>query len=173
MNEGKKFEEQFKASLIKDNFLVIRLPDPPQSFNMGDNSLRFANKNPYDLVVYKNPNLYCLELKSNKSKSISIQFDKQEKGKDIKLHQIDGLTKASQNKGVRSGFILNYRSTNNTYYLDIKDFNEFLRTSSKKSINENDVSKNGVLIPQTQIRVKYYYDFKRVVELKKEDKYAT
>ena len=165
MNEGKKFEEQFKASLIKDNFLVIRLPDPPQSFNMGDTKLRFANKNPYDLVVYKNPNLFCLELKSNKSKSISIQFNKREKGKDIKLHQIEGLTKASQNKGVRSGFILNYRNTNNTYFLDINDFNEFLATSNKKSINENDVSKKGVLIPQELVRVKYYYDFNRVGEL--------
>jgi len=151
---------------------VIRIPDPPQSFNMGDSTLRFANKNPYDLVVYKNPNLYCLELKSNKSKSISIQFNKQEKGKDIKLHQIEGLTKASLNKGVKSGFILNYRSTNNTYYLDIKDFNEFLRATTKKSINENDVVEKGVLIPQELIRVKYYYDFKRVGE-RKEKEYAT
>ena len=160
MNEGKKFEQQFKKSLLKDNFYVVRIPDPPQSFNMSDKQLRFSNKNPFDLIAFKNKTLYCLELKSNNSTSFSIQTNKDEKGKAIKLHQIEGLKEASEYEGVIAGFVINFRKVNRTYFLDINNFLEFINNTSKKSINEDDIiKKGGKLIPQKLIRVNYYYDF--------------
>ena len=122
MNEGKKFEQQFKKSLLKDEFYVLRIPDPPQSFNMSDKQLRFSNKNPYDLIAFKDSTLYCLELKSNNSTSFSIQTSKDEKGKDIKLHQIEGLKEASEYENIIAGFILNFRKINKTYFIDINTF---------------------------------------------------
>lgn len=166
MNEGKKFEKSFILSLEKQGFYVIRLPDPPQSFGMDSNFLRFSNKNPYDFLVYKKNTLFCLELKSCASTSFSIQFEKEEKGKDIKIHQIEGLMKAREFEGINSGFIFNFRKVNRTYYLDIKKFSNFLKSISKKSINEEDVvNHKGVLIPQTLLRTKYYYEFERVINL--------
>ena len=160
MNAGKKFEQQFKKSLLKDNFYVVRIPDPPQSFNQSDKQLRFSNKNPFDLIAFKNKTLYCLELKSNNSTSFSIQTSKEEKGKDIKLHQIEGLKEASEYEGVIAGFIINFRKVNRTYFLDINDFEYLYFHADKKSMNEEDIIKNrGKLIPQKLIRVNYYYDF--------------
>jgi len=161
MNEGKKFELAFKKSLLKDNFYVVRISDPPQSFNQSDKQLRFSNKNPFDLIAFKNKTLYCLELKSNNSTSFSIQTSKEEKGKDIKLHQIEGLFNASKYENIIAGFILNFRKINNrTYFIDINNFLEFINNTSKKSMNEEDIIKNGgKLIPQKLIRANYYYDF--------------
>lgn len=163
MNKGKEFEHQFKISLEKQGFYVLRLSDPPQSFSMMDKQLRFSNKNPYDFQVFKNGKLYCLELKSTASTSFSIQFSKGEKGKDIKTHQIEGLLNSSKYKDVTSGFILNFRKTNNTYFLEINNFIGFEAITSKKSINESDVIKyHGILIPQEKLRVKYIYDFESI-----------
>src|SRR5690554_2379324 len=123
MNAGKKFETYFKKSLIKDNFYVVRIPDPPQSFNQSDKQLRFSNKNPYDLIAFKNGKMYCLELKTTNSTSFSYQKDIKEKGKNIKIHQIKGLTEADyHDKDIIAGFVLNFRKVNRTYFLDINDF---------------------------------------------------
>src|SRR5690554_830637 len=160
MNAGKKFETCFKKSLLKDDFYVVRIPDPPQSFNQMDKQLRFSNKNPYDLIAFKNGKMYCLELKSCNSTSFSIQFDKKEKGKNIKIHQIEGLRNASKHKEVIAGFIFNFRKVKKTYFLEINNFGGFMISTDKKSINEQDVKDfNGILIPQKLIRVNYYYDF--------------
>lgn len=168
MNVGKKFESQFKKSLLKDNFYVVRIPDPPQSFNQSDKQLRFSNKNPFDLIAFKNKTLYCLELKSNNSTSFSIQTNKDEKGKNIKLHQIEGLKEASEYEGVIAGFILNFRKINKTYFIDINNFLEYFNNTSKKSINEDDIKTHrGILIPQKLIRVNFTYDFMNIVNFYK------
>ena len=166
MNEGKKFEKQFRNSLLKEGFMVVRLPDPPQSFDYlesKNNHLRFSNKNPYDLLVFNGENLYCLELKSVKGTSISFQNADDKSSKNIKYHQIKELTEASNYKKVIAGLVLNFRKKNKTYFLDIKNFNKFNENTDKKSINENDViNYNGILIPQKLLRSNYHYSFSEI-----------
>ena len=143
-NEGKKFEEDFKKSIPDDAF-VLRIKDPAQSFSMAcrtckSNPLRFSAKNPYDYLIFYNGTLFALELKTTADKSFS--YDKQEtKGSTnmIKWHQIEGLADAHRFDNVRAGFIFNSRNANETYFVDITKFLEFMETNHKKSINLTDI----------------------------------
>lgn len=165
MNSGKIFENNFKNSIPKDIYW-IRLKDPAQSFgNNSNNNLRFSLPNPYDYLLYTNKSLFVFELKSNQGTSFSIQHSKEEKGKDIKLNQINGLTKASVHSGAYAGFVFNFRKTNNTYWLDIRKFNEFNSMTEKKSINEKDViNLSGIEIRSEIKKVNYKYFIGELLE---------
>jgi recombination protein U len=164
-NSGKIFEDDFRKS-IPHNIYFYRLRDPASSFGGGSENLRFSIQNDYDCFLYKEPNFFPVELKSTKGTSFSIQRDKKEKNKMIKLNQIKGLTKASQHSGVLAGFIFNFRSNNNnTYWLNIKNFNEFNSKTEKKSINENDVKEfGGIQIKNELKRVRYRYFIDEFIE---------
>ena len=61
-NVGKRFEENWKASIPSDVF-YYRLKDQAQSFG-GCSNLRFSSKNPCDCFLFSSPYMYALELKS-------------------------------------------------------------------------------------------------------------
>lgn len=165
-NEGKKFEEDFKKSVPED-FYFYRLRDSGSSFNpTQETGLRFSWQNDYDCFIFYKDSFFPLELKSTQGTSMSIQFTKEEKGKMIKLSQINGLMKAQKHEGVYAGFLLNFRKTEHTYWLSIKDFYLFYKFTDKKTINEKDIQENnGILIPQVKKRVRYTYDVKRMIEM--------
>jgi len=170
-NSGKVFEDEIKASIDMDRIYYYRLRDSASSFGGGNDSLRFSIKNDYDCYMYLSPNFFPLELKSNQGTSFSIQKTKEEKGKDIKLNQIQGLTHASQYPDSYSGFLLNFRSVEHTYWLDIRRFNEFNNVTDKKSINEKDVIEyGGLLVPQKLKKVRYKYDIDKMIEMIREVK---
>lgn len=163
-NTGKVFEEAIRSSILKvDDCYYYRLRDPASSFNQTDN-LRFSIQNDYDCLMYKYPTFYPMELKSTKGTSFSIQFEKKQKGKMIKLNQINGLTKASLVTGIMAGFLFNFSDKARTYWLDVVDFNIFKESTDKKSINENDIIEHGgVLIRQKLKKVNYSYDMEGLI----------
>lgn len=171
-NEGKIFEQSFQESLEKEGLYVFRVKDNPSSFGGQSQSVvRFTLNNPYDFIVYQYPYYYALELKSTKSNAFSFNiWDKKDsnyvKTAMIKKHQIEGLTKAIQYKGVISGFVFNFRNEDSTkqetYFLSINDFNDFIKDTNKKSINKLDVKKyKGTLIEQEIKKVKYNYNISK------------
>lgn len=164
MNSGKRFENDWKKS-IEDakQIYYYRLKDSPAGFGQDSKFTRFTNRNPYDCYGFYKFHLFPMELKHTKNGSISIQREKTEKNKMIKLHQIQGLAEASQYKGICAGFVFNFtneeKDINHTYWLSIADFNCFLSENSKKSINEKDtIVYNGVLITTEKKRVNYTYN---------------
>lgn len=160
-NTGKDFESQFKDSALKSpNTYFYRLKDGASAFNPTEGTgLSFTPSNDYDCFLYRHPYFFPLELKSGKGTSFSFQSDKKDKGKNIKLNQIDGLTKASLTHGIYAGFIFNFSERNRTYWMNIVDFNRFRTETNKKSINENDMLEYGcVLIQQELKKVKFNYD---------------
>lgn len=163
-NTGKVFEEAIKKSIEKvPQCYYYRLRDPASSFNQTDN-LRFSIQNDYDCLMYKYPHFYPMELKSTKGTSFSVQFEKKQKSKMIKLNQINGLTKASEIEGVKAGFLFNFSDKARTYWLDIRYFNVFMKYTEKKSINENDIIEyGGVLIEQTLKKVNYSYNMHKLI----------
>ena len=169
INEGKRFEQQWKESIDKTDYFYYRIHDAAQSFNQQTSGLRFSAKNPYDCFLYAYPTLFTLELKSTKGTSFSFwRQDFEDKTKSqtflIHKHQIEGLEKASKSEGVISGFVLNFRSTNHTYFWKINDYLNCTNGLDKKSFNEADViSNNGFLIKQTIKKVKYNYDIESFV----------
>lgn len=163
-NSGKIFEDSFRDSIDQSKIYYYRLRDPASSFGGKQEGLRFSITNDYDCFIYFYPNFFPFELKSTKGTSFSIQKEKTEKSKMIKLSQIEGLTKASKHEGIFAGFVINFRDTEHTYWLNIKDFNIFNEQTEKKSINEVDVIKHsGILVPQRLKKVKYTYDIMSLV----------
>ena len=150
-NEGKRFEESFKKSVPKDVY-YLRMIDPAIGFDITTSTQRFAPKNPYDLVLYKRPEMMCIELKSTKGKSFS--FDGA--SPSIAPHQIKALTEAS--KYCKAGFVFNLRTSECTYYVSIEKFNELIKKLNKVSLNENEIKEIGMIIPSKKLRVNYKYD---------------
>lgn len=131
---------------------------------MDSSKTRFSIKNPYDNYIYKFPYFFALELKSTKSKSIA--FSTEDNKSQIKKCQIEGLTRASEYKGIIAGFVFNFREQESTYFLDIRNFNIFVKATNKKSINIKDVVEYGaVLIPQKLKVVKYTYDLSVIFDM--------
>ena len=165
MNVGKQFELDFKNS-VPDNCILIRIPDPPQSFTQRDDT-KFSNKNLCDFYCYDTFRkiFYAFELKSTKNKYISFEDITEEKPvkKMIHKHQIIGLTKYLQYNNVVSGFIYNFRdeknNTERTYFQNIKDFNTMCKKINKFSFNEIDLLLNNAIKIQGQKkRVHYKWD---------------
>lgn len=162
-NSGKIFEDDFRKS-VPDYCFLHRLKDAAQSYNKSENT-KFAWENPCDFFIFDSNThiLYALELKSTKYKSMTIQADKTDKSKMIKLHQIESLTNMSKYDGVMAGFVFNFRDEKNnmerTYFQNIIDFNNMYEKINKQSLNEMDLLLNGaVKINGTKKRVHYTWD---------------
>lgn len=170
-NVGKKFEDNWKAS-VPDDVYFLRLHDSANSFNQDSSKLRFSMKSPYDCQLFdgKSRTLYCLELKSAAGKSMSFERNKGEnKTANIKFHQIESLTKASQYDGIQAGFVMNFRfedkDTEITYFQSIIDFNRMIKNIDKKSFNIIDLLKfNPIKIEQTKKKVNYTYNIEKFLE---------
>lgn len=168
-NVGKKFEDAIKRS-VPDYCLLIRIPDPPQSFTKRSDT-RFSVKNPCDYICYdsKNRLLYCLELKTTSSKSMSFDNIKsdEEQNHMIHRHQIEGLMKFADFDNVVAGFLFNFRhfegtdkSFETTYFQDVDSFNKMCDNVDKHSFNEIDLCMSGNIkkIIGQKKRTRYTWD---------------
>ena len=166
VNEGKNFESIFKSS--SPTYLkIVRLPDPPQSFTQRSDT-RFSKKNPYDYECYDSFHRisYSLELKSSSQKYLTYhtceEDEKKKKSANIKWHQIEGLTEASEYDNCIAGFMFNFRLDNGEqflYFMNIKDFNRYRLSTNKKSLNILDISLNGgVKISGEKLRKNYRWN---------------
>ena len=164
MNTGKVFEQNFRKSVDESEIYFLRLKDSPASFGQDSSKVRFTADNPYDNFCFYERTLFPLELKSTKSASFSFQRNKEEKGKNIKLSQIEGLTQASKYKGVYAGFVFNF-DKGETVWMNIKDFNKFYNSTTKHSINYQDILQYGcVHIGKHLLKVNYRYEIKNLLE---------
>lgn len=162
LNPGKKFEQNFSKS-IPDYVYFLRIKDSASSFSPNSKS-RFTPNNPYDFLLFYNCFLFPMELKSTNKKSFSIQRTKEDTSKEIKYQQIESLTNANSFENIFAGFILDFRNEN-TYWMDINSFNNFLLENDKKSINIEDVKKyNGIIIDKNKIRVNYKYNIEKLLK---------
>lgn len=100
--------------------------------------------------------LYCLEQKSSKGTSIPLSM--------IRQNQIDELTKAGKHYLV-AGFLINFRNKNNdTYFIEIDDFNNMLSDLNKKSFNIKDLENNNAIYIESECKkVNYMYDVKKFI----------
>lgn len=155
-NEGKKFENDIKAS-VPDTCWIYRLRDNASSFSGGTNT-RFASTNICDYIAWDDVvrTLFLWELKSTKSTSISLNM--------IRQNQIDGLLEASKHNLV-AGFILNYRNENNdTFFMQIDKFVNMISSINKKSFNVKDLYEYGAIrIESVKKRTRYKYNIEKLL----------
>ena len=146
---------------MSEDIYYLRLKDSAGSYSFGNKS-RFTPSNPYDCFAFYKSYLFPMELKSTKGTSISFQKSKKENGAMIKFHQIEGLTLADSYNNVYAGFIFDFRESD-TFWMGISDFNKFLQSTTKKSINKNDIIQfNGIKINKSKKRTRYSYDIEKL-----------
>lgn len=171
-NVGKVFEENFKKS-VPDNMFCYRPPDQSQAFDIDNNAvgkkskLRFSRHSPCDYMVFDGNFLYCLELKSVAGSSISFEHSKEEKGRGvIHYYQVDSLNDFAKKDNVYSGFLLDFRGIDKTYYLSIEEFNKLISNINKKSFTVGDMLKycSSILIDKRKLKVNYRYDVCKLFE---------
>ena len=153
MNEGKKFEEDFKKSMDKYNIWNYRLRDSSGSWSNSKGS-RFTPKNICDYIAYNNWGLYLLELKSHKGSSLpfAVISDYQLKG----LSDIDYL-------GIKAYFIINMRDKEKTYAIEALKIKNYIETSGRKSIPITFMDSEGIEIKGVKKRTRYEYDVEELL----------
>lgn len=172
-NLGKQFEKDWEDSYAKTSFFYLRLIDTAK-WNKGDTKTMFTPSNPCDAVQFTMPFIWMLELKSTEGSSVSFfpntpwerpKTDKKTQ-KMIKPYQVKKLMEFDGTEGLLGGFILNFRprelktgwTENQCYFVHIRDFVEFAKTSGKSSIGIEDCKRIGVLIENEKKKVHYRYD---------------
>lgn len=153
MNDGKRFEEDFRKS-IPDDMFCMRIVDAGGWSNA--TNTRFTGKNICDYILFTNSKLFLLELKSHKGRSIP----------QTTLTQLGELSKVNY-KGVYPLFVLNFRDHEQTYLISPDMVNICL--SGRKSVPMDFCMKHGTRLPQTRLRVRFRYDmdtFKEGFEMK-------
>ena len=158
-NAGKVFEDCWKESANKlENIWIYRLRDNAASFGNSSNT-RFTSHNMCDYIMWDDNSrtFYCLELKSTKSTSLSLSC--------IRDNQIKELTEASKHNLI-AGFIVNFRNKNNdTYFIEICDFNNMIKEIQKKSFNVKDLEEHNAIYIESKLKkVNYSYDVQNFVE---------
>lgn len=169
-NVGKVFEQNFKKS-VPEHIFTYRPPDAAQSFNMNSN-LRFSAKSPCDLFMFDGEILFTLELKTFQG-SCSFERTKEDKG-IIHYYQVETLREFYKFINVEAGFVLDFRSSDNTYYLPIQEYDKLIDAVTKKSFNEKDLLTfcSPVLLEKKKLKVNYRYDVQKMIDDVKEKNYV-
>lgn len=173
MNEGKRFERDFKASVPADAW-CYRLRDSPVSYygGSGAEGIRFAQDNLCDFVLYRAPTLYLLELKTvgTPSAALSSLFGKFDPEKSCykKQRHLQEMAKAEQSAaGLRALVVLCYRRTGHTYAVPARDVLEWVERAAaggRKSIPEEFCINHGTHVAARQLRVNWRYDVAGMME---------
>ena len=148
MNEGKKFEEDFKKSMDIYNIWNYRLRDSSGSWS-NSNGSRFTPKNICDYIAYNNGGLYLLELKSHKGTSLPYTA--------ISDYQLKGLSNIDY-PGIKAYFIINMRDKEKTYAIEAQKIKKYIETSERKSIPISFMDDEGAEIKGIKRRTRFEYD---------------
>ena len=170
MNVGKIFENNFREavkSAKNGEIFIYRIKDTDSSYKHTDTS-RYTTKNICDFFMYYKGILYALELKSTSYKSFSFELDKNKPRKMIDVYQIEKLRELTKFKGIVPGFVFNFRneeeSNEDTYFMRIEDFSEFVNNNEKKSINKSDiVVYGGIPIESKKKRKNFTYNIDKMI----------
>ena len=154
MNTGKKFEEDIKNS-IDDTAFLYRLRDSGGSWQGGEKS-RFTPSNICDYILFKSPNMYLLELKSHKGKSIPYTV----------IKQLDKLLEVSNRKLENLGvyLLLNFADLEETYVIEVESVASIKESKSRKSLSIEDVREYGYKVDQVKKKVRYRYKLLECLE---------
>lgn len=156
MNKGKQFEQYFQKSVPKGVYCLRLTDSSPAGFG-GNENMRFSIQSPYDFILF-NGQMFALELKSTKQKSISFAGS----SPMIKPHQVKALTKAHDH-GITAGFLFNFQNIA-TYFIPIDKFNSYVATTTRKSVPICDCNALGYEIPMKKLKVNFRYDLTRLLK---------
>ena len=164
VNTGKRFEADFRASVPPDVW-YYRLKDSPATFYGGaQEGVRFTTDNICDLLLFRAPVLYLVELKTVGTPSAGLsdmfgRFDP-EKGRWKKQRHLEDMVKAAQHLNITALVVINFRARGVTYAMPaaaVLDFMALSLEGGRKSIPPIWCAEHGVLVPQRQLKVNWRY----------------
>lgn len=160
MNSGKKFEQNFKKSVPQEVFFY-RLRDGSSSWDKSVNT-RFQQTNICDCILYDGYYLFTLELKSTKGKSLPYT--------NIKKHQIDDLLWCSEYGNIISGFVIEFDSLNECYFIEINKFKAFYDMNDRKSLPVDFCREKGIKIEIINKKVNRNFNIEKfLIEVAKKE----
>lgn len=154
-NPGKKFEEDFSNSVNREEIFLHRLKDGSTSTGADGKMIRLKNKNLCDFILFKDGQLVLVELKSFLGKSMS--FSNIKSTVDEQQTFLYNLRLEARKNNVKAYMILNFRELNETYAIDIHNFDEFYKFTEKKSIDIAEARQLGKQLWQKKSRTRYRY----------------
>ena len=153
-NPGKKFEEDFSNSVNREEIFLHRLKDGTTGTVNGQ-MIRFKNKNLCDFLLFKDGQLVLVELKSFLGKSMA--FSNIKSNVDEQMTFLYNLRLEASKNNVKAYMVLNFRELNETYAIDIHNFDEFYKFTGKKSIDITEARQLGKQLWQKKSRTRYRY----------------
>ena len=116
-------------------------------------------------MMFDGYHFFCLELKTIAGKSISFERTKKDKGV-IHYHQIEYLKSCLNFKNIISGLIIDFRGTDNTWFLNIYEWDTLINSITKNSFNESDLLSysHPILISKKKLKVNYRYDVEKFIK---------
>ena len=161
MNEGKRFERDFQASVPPDAW-CYRLRDSPISYYGGNGAegIRFAQDNICDFVLYRAPTLYLLELKTvgTPSASLTSLFGKYDPEKRCykKQRHLQEMAKAEQAAaGLLALVVICYRRTGHTYAVPARNVLEWVERAHLAACAGNLV----VMLLPARTDTRWFHDY--------------
>ncbi len=127
MNDGKRWEQNFKDSL---GLSCIRLYDTTNGFS--------GVRNPCDFIYYRYPYQYLFELKSTKDKSLYLNMETTKR-------QIDSLIELGKIDGILGGLCVEFREEQRAFFIPAVVCREFLDIRCKKSISIRDCEEHELI----------------------------
>ena len=161
MNEGKKFEEQFKKSM-PDHVWWNRYKDGTK-WMKGDNT-HFQVFNIADFEFNDGNYQYIAELKSTAQQSIPfkniVDFDKKSS-----VQKFEEMKRATLFDFLYPCYIFNFRKNEKTYCIHAKYVIDYIETADRKSIPFDWCVINGIELKGYKMRTNWKYDVKQLLRV--------
>jgi recombination protein U len=158
MNNGKRFEQNFKKSVPK-NVFYYRFKDGTGAWDKGET--RFQCSNICDCMLFDGKWLYLVELKNHKGKSLPFTA--------IRENQIKEMLSAIEYNCVAPILIVNFEEIEECYAIGIEQLNNFMASAERKSIPALWFVENGIQIPARKKKINTEYDLSVLFEEVKND----
>jgi len=155
MNNGKRFENNFKKSVPEDVY-YYRFRDGTSSWDKGEMT-RFQQTNACDCMLYTKGSLFMLELKNHKGKSLPFSCIR-----DNQLIELENV----ENYDINGGFVVNFEDIGRCYYARAHLIKNYIEDSDRKSIPVQWFEENAIHIPSRKVRINYSYNLNPMFKLK-------
>lgn len=159
MNVGKKFEQNFRNCIDKNNnnIFFYRFKDGTANWAGGNNeNVRFQSKNACDcMIFYNSKTLFLIELKNHKGKSLPIGC--------IRDNQVKEMTEYSIKNGVIPLLIVNFSDVERCFAITFNQYNKFMEENDRKSVPLEFFEDNGFEIEVIKLKTNYRYNIEKLL----------
>lgn len=151
MKRGQKFEDNFRNSIDRgsSDLFFYRFKDGTANWNPTEKT-RFQAHNICDCMIFYGQNLFLLELKSHKGKSLPFNC--------IRDSQWEEMYEAGHKKNVYPFLIVFFSDINECYAVHIRDIWAYKSNAERKSIPLLFCKEKGFKIDSRLLRTNYKYE---------------